>query len=81
MKVSYSADEQTIAAARERRREAEKEYKKVFVGNSLDRGILHDPTWLKADNFDKATNLLKRAIRQNKPFKPIPEEMYNRLVF
>ncbi len=81
MKVSYSADEQTIAAAMERLREAENEYKKVFGGNSLDRVILHDPTWLNADNFDKATNLLKRAIRQNKPFKPIPEEMYNRLVF
>lgn len=81
MKASYSADEQTIAAAMERLREAEDEYKKVFGGNSLDRVILHDPTWLNVDNFDKATKLLKRAIRQNKPFKPIPEEMYRQMVF
>lgn len=81
MKASYSADEQTIAAAMERFCKAEEEYKKVFGRNSLDRVILHDPTWLNEDNFDKATKLLKRAIRQNKPFEPIPEEMYKQMVF
>lgn len=81
MKASYSADERTIAAAMERLREAEEEYKKAFGGNSLDRVILHDPTWLNADNFDKATELLKKAIRQNTPFEPIPEGMYKQMVF
>lgn len=80
MKANYSADEQTIAAM-ERLREAEEEYKKAFGRNSLDRVILHDPTWFNADNFDKATKLLKRAIRQHKPFTPIPEEMYKNMIF
>ena len=76
-----NSDEQTVVAAMERLREAEEAYKKVFGRNSLDRVILHDPTWFNADNFDKATKALKRAIRQNQPFVPIPEEMYENMMF
>lgn len=81
MKASYSAGEQIIAAAMERLCRAEEEYKKVFGRHSLDRVILHDPTWLNADNFDKATKLLKRSIRQNKPIEPISEDMYKKMIF
>lgn len=80
MKMSHS-DKQTIVAAMERLRKAEEEYEVAFGRHSLDRVILHDPIWLNVDNFDKATKLLRRAIRQNKPIEPIPEEMYKMMVF
>lgn len=74
-------NEKTITAAMERFLKAEEDYKKVFGENSLDRVVLHDPTWSDVDNFDKATKVLISARRQNKPIKPIPKEMYDMLVF
>lgn len=70
-----------VTAAMERFCKAEAEYKKIFGEHSLDRVVLHNPTWLDADNFDEAAKLLTEAVQKKQPFEPISDEMYKNMIF
>lgn len=60
---------------------ASEAYEKKFGEGSLDRVVVHDPTWLDADNFNRGAEKLERAIRKNKPIEPISEELWKDMIF
>ena len=73
--------DEDIEQAINRLQKATKEYKKYFGEKSLDRVVVHDPTWLDADNFNKGAQTLEEAIRQNKPLKQIPKDIWDNIIF
>lgn len=61
--------------------EIEKEYLKKFGKNSLDRVLLFDPLHPFIDDYEEAIEILKKAIKENKPLEQISEEVWKTLIF
>lgn len=73
--------DEEISVAMQRMSRASEAYEKKFGVGTLDRVIVHDPTWLDADNFNDGAEKLEQAIKKNKPIEQIPEEMWKTIVF
>ncbi len=67
--------------AQESLTQAEIEYEKRFGNGTLDRVIYFDPLNPQVEDFVKAAELLRRAVKNNKRLKQVPEEMWKTLVF
>lgn len=77
----WEPNKEEVEKAIKRMNAAWDHYERIYGEHSLDRVIIHDPTWMDADNFNRGAEKLESAIKNNRPLEQIPEEMWHKVVF